>query len=1114
MDTRSEMNIYMTKIKEQITNLIEDGFLADAEQLITQYEDIIKNDNDIITMKAVIKLSKGFLSEAEELLWEGFDKGNQADILFNLAYIYQIQRDYPRAYRFYERARMSVQDEGSAQEIEDAIIALNSFVTQDEERVIKRFIVMSSCGWGEMKQRPHNLAIALSKMGHYVDYVSSSREKRKTNNSSITIDKLVNHSLSAGYTTAFLRAINPIEVYYDGKVLMDNYLALLQQLLDESQEEVIIISYLPSSIIYLNALKGNFKVIYDCVDDHSDLVNSSWNIKRDREYEEILLNKADFTLTTSNTLYLSKSIGRDNVYLSKNAVEPTSFSKCGQLAVLPEDIIDLPRPLICYMGAVDKWFDEELFYQLVRNNKEMSFVVIGPVQPGMLSVKENNLYLLGIKEHERLQYYLEHMDVGIIPFKTSEDIIVHCDPIKLYEYAACGLPVVGPSMPELAVGKGFITVADGFWAFNEALRKSLLVEVDTQEIQEFVRSNTWISRSIQLLDILNGKTAPYEKEVVLPQIKEFWDKHLDTANNPLYQSVYSLLYAESDKEKFFQYAENGFKGDKSNYSLRVYALASFMTNRVPDFIEELLDCSLVEDNIKAELLLLRKRKRFDILRLRVLYIAKCYGLLYSEIFKLKEEDKTIELAHFCYEVDDLIDAKELYIKAKEQDDYLLESPLYYKNQAALFIADGDYASSQSFLVKSRKLTKEYLQSYIPVDENNQSLSKVRFSVVIPTRNSSDTLEFTLMTCLDQNYDDYEIIVSDNSSDELTKNLIDRLNEDRIKYFKPERELAMTENFNYAISKVKGEYVIVLGSDDGLLLHALSTLDVLLETLNTKILHWNLVAYGWPDVQLNGYQNYLNIPYIEAGTAITSYKLESLNAIKDVAAFNKLYSSLPMLYCNSVVHTSLLKELVTKTGEVYKSIAPDVYSGFAMSSLEKYFISINVPMSIGGSSGNSNGISYHYGGDEKSDGIKKDYMALNKQAGLELNGIIPNVKSVQASVGASFIAAKQALFPDISELELNRKKMIEQTVESLHSDDSEFQLILSALYESLQDDKKLMEWFEESYLQNPTFKGRVTPRKVEFKEGFRKDGGLYLDASKFDVSNVYGAAQLYRKITGL
>lgn len=47
----------------------------------------------------------------------------------------------------------------------------------------------------------------------------------------------------------------------------------------------------------------------------------------------------------------------------------------------------------------------------------------------------------------------------------------------------------------------------------------------------------------------------------------------------------------------------------------------------------------------------------------------------------------------------------------------------------------------------------------------------KYTVVIPTRNSIETLKHTLSTCLTQTYSNFEILVSDNCSDDNTEEYI-------------------------------------------------------------------------------------------------------------------------------------------------------------------------------------------------------------------------------------------------------------------------------------------------------------------------------------------------------
>ena len=69
----------------------------------------------------------------------------------------------------------------------------------------------------------------------------------------------------------------------------------------------------------------------------------------------------------------------------------------------------------------------------------------------------------------------------------------------------------------------------------------------------------------------------------------------------------------------------------------------------------------------------------------------------------------------------------------------------------------------------------------------------KYTVVIPARNSIDTLKYTLQTCLTQTYPNFEILISDNCSDDGTAQYIKNLNDKRLRYIRSERSLSMTKS---------------------------------------------------------------------------------------------------------------------------------------------------------------------------------------------------------------------------------------------------------------------------------------------------------------------------------
>ena len=96
-----------------------------------------------------------------------------------------------------------------------------------------------------------------------------------------------------------------------------------------------------------------------------------------------------------------------------------------------------------------------------------------------------------------------------------------------------------------------------------------------------------------------------------------------------------------------------------------------------------------------------------------------------------------------------------------------------------------------------------------------------FSIVIPTQNRADKLSFALKSVINQDFDDYKIIVSDNASSDSTKCVVDSISSPHIIYTRSDVPLPAIQSWEYARSKAEGDYVLLLGDDDVLVPGALS-----------------------------------------------------------------------------------------------------------------------------------------------------------------------------------------------------------------------------------------------------------------------------------------------------
>jgi len=94
------------------------------------------------------------------------------------------------------------------------------------------------------------------------------------------------------------------------------------------------------------------------------------------------------------------------------------------------------------------------------------------------------------------------------------------------------------------------------------------------------------------------------------------------------------------------------------------------------------------------------------------------------------------------------------------------------------------------------------------------MNKVKVSICIPTFNQIKFLKKTLDSILIQTYQNYEIIITDDSSNNSVKKLINRYSfQGRLRYFKNKTALKSPENWNKSVGYAKGKYIKILHHDD-------------------------------------------------------------------------------------------------------------------------------------------------------------------------------------------------------------------------------------------------------------------------------------------------------------
>jgi Glycosyl transferase family 2 len=227
----------------------------------------------------------------------------------------------------------------------------------------------------------------------------------------------------------------------------------------------------------------------------------------------------------------------------------------------------------------------------------------------------------------------------------------------------------------------------------------------------------------------------------------------------------------------------------------------------------------------------------------------------------------------------------------------------------------------------------------------------KITVIIPTRERAATLLHAMRTCVAQDYDQLQILVSDNASEDETRDVVHSFSDSRIRYVNPGRRVSMVENFEFAFSHVTDGYVVSIGDDDGLALGGIHKANELIQATQAQAIVSDFAQYMWPNIETAAANQLMFSPR-------KGYEMRSgQKGLHQVLYRRHPFNHLPCIYYG-FIDTHLINSLRAKQeGKLFMTSVVDVYTAVALTAhLEQYCFSFE-PLTINGTSGRSNGASF-------------------------------------------------------------------------------------------------------------------------------------------------------------
>lgn len=368
------------------------------------------------------------------------------------------------------------------------------------------------------------------------------------------------------------------------------------------------------------------------------------------------------------------------------------------------------------------------------------------------------------------------------------------------------------------------------------------------------------------------------------------------------------------------------------------------------------------------------------------------------------------------------------------------------------------------------------------------MNQIHFTIVIPTKNRLDTLRHTLKTCLDQDYENFSVIIANNNCTDGATEYISSLNDPRITEIISNVDLSMTDNWSQVMPQAISHhgYVTFLGDDDGLLPNCLDLASKLIKKFDAKVLTWRKGEYAWPEIIVDRYKNYFSI-----STDLSIEVHRSSEYLEKSHNFSIGYDEGPGLY-SSFVNVDILKGLSGPEIQWFAAASPDVYSCYAIASSVPEYLRCNFGLSLNGASKHSNGISSLHS--PESDALK-----LFKEVS-NLHPSLTYAPSVAIAAADGLLVARERFPKNFVGYDFSWKGLIERMLFDIQNAPTlvHYELLVAGL-------QKIINYSNETMPDLPDFVGKVEPEKLRDLRAIDQNSNRITCTLDPDlVSNVYDA----------
>ena len=313
------------------------------------------------------------------------------------------------------------------------------------------------------------------------------------------------------------------------------------------------------------------------------------------------------------------------------------------------------------------------------------------------------------------------------------------------------------------------------------------------------------------------------------------------------------------------------------------------------------------------------------------------------------------------------------------------------------------------------------------------------SIAIPVWTGWRYVGDAVRSVLAQPLDDLELVVSVDATDGSSLEVLREFDDPRLRILHPPGSLGMARHYEWCLNHLQGEWVTIMGQDDGLMFDFSQKVTELFRRYpDASAFSFRRAYFFWPGCE-SVYGDRGLIVRASPTERLVDGNQAILRAMKGLLEHHEF----PQIYTNGLVKREIVEEIKQKSEyRFYHDMTPDVYSGFVIAKHLESYVSVDYPAFWTGTSPASTGLALALDGkrlsNSKAESIRDQHLESARQDGLGTSSIVGQELWLRGASSAIFAVNALQMCP-FTEHELPSTAHYEEAFAALTA-----QLILSLL----------------------------------------------------------------------